>query len=371
MDDHCYMSLAINLARAGRGQTSPNPAVGAVVVQKGEIVGLGAHLKAGDAHAEVHALKMAGERARAAELYVTLEPCSHYGRTPPCADLIIEREIKKVFVSTLDPNPRVAGEGVKKLRRAGIAVEVGLLAEEAKKLNEAYFHYMTTGLPFVTLKQAASLDGKTATETGESKWITGEEARRDSHRLRALHDAILVGVGTVICDDPSLTVRYSIGGRPPVRIILDHDLKIPANAKVLRDEMAPTWIVTTQKAAEEKVRKLKRPHIEVIQLTNERIEIKPLLKTLGKRGITSLYVEGGAKVNGSFLQSGYFQKVVTYFAPLLIGGERAPTTFSGPGFLTLAESKKMKITKIERLGSDVKIVAVPVEKGEQNVYRNC
>jgi diaminohydroxyphosphoribosylaminopyrimidine deaminase/5-amino-6-(5-phosphoribosylamino)uracil reductase len=230
MNDIYYMNLALNLAKGTLGQTSPNPVVGAVLVKENQIVGMGAHLKAGEAHAEVHAIQMAGIKAKGATLYVTLEPCSHFGKTPPCSDLVIRTGIKKVFVATTDPNPQVAGTGIERIRKAGIEVHLGLLQEEARELNKVFFYNIRTGLPFVTLKSAISLDGKTATVTGESKWITGEEARNDVHQYRHQHDAILVGVNTLIKDNPTLTTRLASGGKNPVRIILDTHLRTPKDA---------------------------------------------------------------------------------------------------------------------------------------------
>lgn len=254
MQDEDYMRLALDLAKSTQGQTSPNPVVGAVIVKNHQIIGMGAHLKAGEPHAEVHAIGMAGEKAKGATLYVTLEPCSHFGKTPPCSNLVIATGIKKVFVATTDPNPQVAGTGIERMRQAGIEVEIGLLQEEAREVNKLFFYNIRTGLPYVTLKSAVSLDGKTATITGESKWITGEEARADVHQLCHEHDAILVGVNTVLIDDPSLTARIKNGAKNPIRVILDTHLRTPLNAKVINDKAAPTWIVTGSDISDEQQR---------------------------------------------------------------------------------------------------------------------
>lgn len=241
MNDQYYMDFAIDLAKRVSGQTSPNPVVGAVIVKHGEIVGFGAHLKAGEAHAEVQAIKMAGlEKTSGATVYVTLEPCSHFGKTPPCSNLLIESRVKRVVIASVDPNPLVAGEGIKKLQDAGIETVVGVCQEKALALNEVFFHYIKTNTPFVTLKTAASLDGKTATYSGESKWITGPDARLDVHHYRHKHDAILVGVETVIKDNPSLTTRLPSGGKNPIRVILDTSLRIPIHSNVLTDGQVDT-----------------------------------------------------------------------------------------------------------------------------------
>ncbi|MDQ0412843.1 bifunctional diaminohydroxyphosphoribosylaminopyrimidine deaminase/5-amino-6-(5-phosphoribosylamino)uracil reductase RibD [Mesobacillus stamsii] len=355
-----YMALAINLAKAAEGQTSPNPQVGAVLVKDGEIIGFGAHLRAGEPHAEVHAITMAGEKVKGANLYVTLEPCSHVGKTPPCSNLVIKSGIKKVFVASVDPNPLVAGAGITKMREAGIEVEVGLLAEEAIALNNVFFHYISTGLPFVTLKSATSLDGKIATVSGESKWITGEEARKDVHHFRHTQDAILVGVNTVIKDNPSLTTRLETGGKNPVRVILDSTLRTPMESEVIRDHAAETIIVTAAGAKPERAKQFEDQGIKIIKLETAKVEINEMLKKLGERGITSLFVEGGAEVHGSFLKEKAFQQVITYIAPKLIGGRNAPTAYGGEGIVRLEETVPLKITDVKQIGEDIRIIAEPI-----------
>lgn len=364
-----YMELALQLAGAGKGQTSPNPVVGCVIVKNGQIVGVGAHLKAGEPHAEVHAVKMAGDEAVGATVYVTLEPCSHYGKTPPCADLLIEKRVDRVFMATTDPNPKVSGRGIEKLRKAGIKVEVGLLKNKADEMNEMFFHYVSTQTPFVTLKTAASLDGKTATVNGESQWITGEEARRDVHRYRAEHDAILVGVNTVITDNPSLTTRLSGGGKNPIRIVLDHHLRTPIEANVITDGKAETWIVTTQAAADKRGPSYESAGVKIFPVSTEKVEVQPLLKVLGAESVTSLFVEGGATVNGSFLRAGAVQQVITYIAPKLLGGTSAPTSFEGKGIGKLADAVDLTFVTLEKLGEDIKIVSRPKE-GIAHVHRD-
>lgn len=362
MNDVTYMNLALQLASATVGQTSPNPMVGSVVVNNGEIVGVGTHLKAGTGHAEVHALNMAGEKAKGGTIYVTLEPCSHFGKTPPCADLIIARGINRVVIATLDPNPLVAGRGVAKLRDANIEVVTGILKVEAEELNKVFFHYITKKLPYVTMKSATSLDGKIATSTGESKWITGVEAREDVHQLRHRHDAILVGIGTVLADNPSLTTRLETGGKNPIRIILDTRLQIQTNCKVVTDQLAETWIITTNQANVSKLQQLKELGVKVFRLEEDTIEISTMLQLLGKNGITSVFVEGGGMVNDSFLRSKLINEVITYIAPKIIGGKDAPSAFSGIGFQSLTEALNLKVKEVKQLGNDIKIVSIP--KGE-------
>ena len=360
MNDQDYMALAINLASVTEGQTSPNPQVGAVLVKDGRIIGMGAHLKAGEHHAEVHAISMAGDKAKGATLYVTLEPCSHFGKTPPCSNLVIESGIKKVFVASVDPNPLVGGAGVKKMLEAGIDVQVGLMEKEAKALNKVFFHYISTGLPYVTLKSANSLDGKIATVIGESQWITGEEARKDVHQFRHSHDAILVGVNTVIKDNPSLTTRLEAGGKNPVRVVLDNTLRTPLDSKIVNDRAAVTIIVTGARAEPERIKQFIELGIVVIKLETEKVGIHDMLKKLGERDITSVYVEGGAEVHGSILKEKAFQQVITYIAPKLIGGKNAPAAYGGAGIARLEDTVPLEIKDVKQIGQDIRIIAEPV-----------
>lgn len=352
-----YMKLAIDLAKAAEGQTSPNPVVGAVIVKNNEIVGLGAHLKAGEPHAERHALKMAGEKAKGATMYVTLEPCSHYGRTPPCADGIIEAGIEEVYIASRDPNPEVSGRGIEKLKKAGIRVITDVMKEDADELNRVFFHYMKTGTPYVTLKSATSIDGKIATSSGESKWITNEKSRADAHQLRHKHDGILVGINTVLADDPSLTTRITGGGKNPVRIVLDTRLQIPEDATIVTDELAPTWIFTTLQACEEKRARLQQyKHVKVFEMSDEKIDIPLLLQRLGKEGITSLLVEGGGTINDSFLRADAFNEVIVYLAPIIISGKKSLSSFAGEGISSLAAASKLTLKTVEQLDGDLKLV---------------
>jgi len=317
------MRRALKLARRALGQTSPNPLVGAVVVKNNQIVGEGYHHKAGLPHAEVEAIKAAGTKARGADLYVTLEPCNHYGRTPPCTEAILKAGIRRVFVGMRDPNPYVKGRGVEYLRSQGIEVETGILENECRDLNEVFIKYITTGLPFVSLKLAATLDGKITLGSTEDKWITNEKSRRFVHYLRDIHDAILVGINTVIKDDPLLTTRLPRKkGKDPVRIILDTHLRIPLEAKVLHlNSLSPTIIVTSFDAPFEKIRALQKLGAEVLQISSEngRLSLLELLKILGKKKITSLLVEGGAQVATSFFNKGLVDKVYFFYAPKIAG----------------------------------------------------
>jgi diaminohydroxyphosphoribosylaminopyrimidine deaminase/5-amino-6-(5-phosphoribosylamino)uracil reductase len=320
---------------------------------------MGAHLKAGEPHAEVHAIRMAGDKSKDAILYVTLEPCSHIGKTPPCSNLVIEAGIKKVFVATTDPNPQVSGTGIKRMIKAGIEVEVGLLQQDARDLNKVFFYNIQTGLPYVTLKSATSLDGKTATVTGESMWITGEEVRNDVHQFRHQHDGILVGVNTVLKDNPSLTTRLSAGGKNPIRIILDTHLRTPIDATVITDHQAPTWIITGYEIDPKQEAIFHELGIEIIKLEGKQILLKEMLGILGKRGITSLFVEGGSEVHGSFLKERAFQQIITYIAPKLIGGKIAPTSFGGQGIEKIAEAISLTIKQVDMIGYDLRIISEP------------
>ncbi|MCP8618135.1 bifunctional diaminohydroxyphosphoribosylaminopyrimidine deaminase/5-amino-6-(5-phosphoribosylamino)uracil reductase RibD [Salirhabdus salicampi] len=358
MNDHSYMELALSLAKSVSGQTSPNPPVGSVAVKEGRIIGMGAHLRAGEPHAEVHAMNMAGDSAHGSTVYVTLEPCSHYGKTPPCADLLINKGVKRVVVATTDEDSRVSGKGIEKLRSAGIEVDVGILKEEAEQIYKPFFHYIKYKTPYVTIKSAITMDGKTATVTKHSQWVTGEESRRDVHEYRHKHDAILVGVGTVIADNPSLTTRLPNGGKNPVRIVLDTNLRTPLESNVITDGKVDTWIIIGNKVEKKKMNQyLQYKNVDIIQLNQEDIKIPQLLKALGERGIMKLFVEGGAEVNGSFLKSNAFQQLITYIAPKLVGGRDAPTSFGGPGFITMDESLNMSIKSVDRIGEDVRVVA--------------
>ncbi|WP_018250234.1 bifunctional diaminohydroxyphosphoribosylaminopyrimidine deaminase/5-amino-6-(5-phosphoribosylamino)uracil reductase RibD [Orenia marismortui] len=361
MTDKDYMQLALDLARQAEGRTTPNPLVGAVIVKGGKIVGQGYHHYAGGPHAEINALREAGKDAKGAIVYLTLEPCSHYGKTPPCANTLIKAEVKKVVIAMEDPNPKVAGNGIKLLNEAGIETEVGLLKEEAKKLNEVFLKYITTNRPFVILKNAMTLDGRIATKTGDSKWITGKESRALVHRIRDKVDGILVGVGTVLADNPRLTTRLGEGGEDPIRIILDSSLEIPLDAKVInQDSSAQTIIATVKTSNKEKKMRLENLGVEIIE-AGERglVDLDILLKKLGEREITSLLVEGGSRVNSSFLEERLVDKIYYFIAPKIIGGLDAIPVLGGKGVERIEEGIKLVDKKITQLGDDILIVAYP------------
>lgn len=355
-EDEMYMAEALKLAGNARGRTSPNPLVGAVVVREGRIVGQGWHRKAGTPHAEVHALNMAGELARGATVYVTLEPCSHYGRTGPCAKALVEAGVKRVVVAMIDPNPKVAGKGVKILEEAGIQVEVGVGEEEAKRLNRSFLKWITTGKPYVIMKTAMSLDGKIASCTGQSQWITNEKSRQLVHELRDVCDGILVGINTVLKDNPSLTARLPDGnGKNPIRVVLDSRARIPLDSRLVTDGQAPLLVAVSQEASPERIAALQAAGAEVITAGENRININQLLTELGKRQMTSLLVEGGGQVNFSFLQAGAADEVYAFVAPMLIGGREALTPVEGAGFAQLASAVRLQDVSTEMLEGDILI----------------
>lgn len=352
-----YMEFALKLAAETKGQTAPNPVVGAVIVKDGDIVGFGAHLKAGKPHAEVHAINMAGSKTKDSTLFVTLEPCNHHGKTPPCTEAIINAGIKEVVIASIDVNPLVAGAGIEKLRKAGIKVQTGILKEQADQLNESFFHFMKTGKPFITLKQAITLDGKTATKTGHSQWITGEQSRHDVHKDRSKHHAILTGIGTVLKDNPSLTNRDGDTAQQPIRIILDTHLRTPIDCKIVTDGICPTWIITGSHIEYSQMAKFNQTNVEILRLTQTTIQIDEVLHLLGKRNITSLYVEGGQSINASFLKSGNVNRIITYIAPKLISGNAAPSMFADLDISNINDAYPLTFKSIEQIGDDIKITS--------------
>lgn len=349
------MREAITLAAHGHGRTSPNPMVGAVLVRDGRVVGAGWHRKAGTEHAEIHALRMAGELARGATLYVTLEPCSHTGRTGPCARAVIEAGVKRVVAAMEDPNPLVSGQGFRMLREAGVEVSCGLMEREARRLNEAFLTWVTEKRPFITLKMAMTLDGKTATAGGESQWITGEEARLRGHVLRDENDAILVGIGTVLADRPSLTTRLPDGnGKNPLRVILDSHARTPIDLPMLHDGEAPVLIAATEAAPKENLERLRETGAEVLLSgAGPIVDLSLLLRTLGERKICSLLVEGGSTVHFSFLKAGLADKVCAFIAPMMVGGKNATPAVGGEGFSRLADAARLTDIKTEMVGKDL------------------
>jgi diaminohydroxyphosphoribosylaminopyrimidine deaminase/5-amino-6-(5-phosphoribosylamino)uracil reductase len=358
--DLSWMRRALELAARAKGRTSPNPMVGALVVKGDDLLGEGFHAYAGSDHAEVVALDEAGPAAQGATLYVSLEPCCHHGRTPPCVDRIMQAGIRRVVSACEDPNPAVCGKGIGALRAAGIPVEVGCLGEEAARLNEAFFKHVRTGLPFITLKVAASLDGKIATRTGDSRWITGESARRHVHQLRNEVDAVLVGIGTILRDDPLLTTRLGIADqRDPIRVIVDNLARLPLRAKVVnRASTAPTILAVSQTAPRGKVEALEREGIQVLVVEDSprRVSLERLMEVLGKRGILSVMIEGGAEINASALREGIVDKVCIFLAPLLIGGKTAPTAVGGEGIEEIGQALRLRDVQVERYVDDILVV---------------
>ncbi|HEY8416959.1 MAG TPA: bifunctional diaminohydroxyphosphoribosylaminopyrimidine deaminase/5-amino-6-(5-phosphoribosylamino)uracil reductase RibD [Limnochordales bacterium] len=361
------MELALTLAAQGLGTVDPNPLVGAVVVRDGRIVGMGYHQRPGEPHAEIHALRAAGPLAQGATLYVNLEPCAHHGRTPPCTEAIIAAGIRRVVAAIEDPDPRVQGRGFARLRAAGVDVTVGVRAEEARRLNEVFLKYAATGRPFVLLKAAISLDGRIATRTGASRWITGPEARAVVHRLRAAYPAIMVGIGTALADDPELTARTDPpAARQPLRVVVDSRARLPLDARMLR---APgrTLVATTGAAPGARLAELERAGAEVVRLPHQagRVDLEALLEELGRRGISGVLLEGGATLNGAMLEQRLVDKVMFFIAPTLIGGRDAPGAIGGIGAAELSDAPRLVDVHWEACGADLCITGyLPAPGGE-------
>ena len=357
-----YMRRALELARKGEGHTSPNPMVGCVVVKDGRIISEGYHEKYGEFHAERNALTRCTEDTAGADLYVTLEPCCHQGKTPPCTDIIIEKKIARVFVGSMDSNPLVAGKGVQILRDHGIYVEIGILDAECRKLNEVFYHYIATKTPFVVMKYAMTLDGKIACATGDSKWVTGEIARTQVHRMRGRYRGIMVGIGTVLADDPMLNCRVE-GGVDPVRIICDSNLHIPTESQIVKTALdIETIVACSQEALEserkqEKIRRLKEAGIQIIGTEGAHgVNLVELMKKLGGQNIDSILLEGGGTLNASALEDGIVNKVYAYIAGKLIGGMDARSPVEGMGIDRMADAITLQNMEIEKLGDDFCIV---------------
>jgi diaminohydroxyphosphoribosylaminopyrimidine deaminase/5-amino-6-(5-phosphoribosylamino)uracil reductase len=360
-DHDRFMRRALEVARNGVGLASPNPMVGAVVVAGDEVVGEGWHEGPGTPHAEVEALASAGERARGATLYVTLEPCSHVGKTPPCAPAVVDAGIRHVVAAVRDPNPLVDGAGFRLLRDSGVEVTTGVLEEEAGELIAGFAKHVRTGLPFVTLKMAATLDGRTAARDGSSRWITGEAARRDAHRLRAASDAILIGAGTAVADDPSLTVRLEgFRGRQPLRVIVDGTGRLSPNAAVL-DRSAPTLVATTPEAHAGVRDAWEEAGAEVLVVEDTeqrgRVPVGRLIEQLGKRGVQSVLIEGGATLGWAAIEAGVVDRIVLYLAPKLVGGTASAGVLGGSGVRSIADALPVSIRSMERIERDLKVVA--------------
>lgn len=350
-----YMARALRLAEQGRYGTHPNPRVGCVVVADGAIVGEGFHARAGEPHAEVHALCAAGERARGADVFVTLEPCSHHGRTPPCADALLQAGVRKVWAAMQDPNPLVGGRGFARLRAAGVETECGLLEKDARRLNRGFVSRMTRGQPFVILKLAASLDGRTAMASGESQWITGAEARADVHRLRAEAGAVMTGVGTVLADDPQLTVRGIEVPRQPDRIVLDTQARVPAAAKVWGGGARRLWLTGRDAPAPTGVEA-----IRCAIAPEGSLDLPEVLRALGGCGINDVLLECGPRLAGAFLQQGLVDEVVAYLAPTMLGHEARPFA-QLPGLERLAQRLPWRYTEVRQLGADLRLTLQPIK----------
>ena len=375
MTDQEYMLRAIQLAKKGEGWTNPNPMVGAVIVKDGRIIGEGYHKKCGELHAERNAIASLTESAEGATIYVTLEPCCHYGKTPPCTEAIIEHKIKKVVIGSRDPNPKVAGKGAQILRESGITVVQDFMREECDRLNPVFFHYITTKTPYVVMKYAMTLDGKIATKTGASKWITGETARQEVQHMRHRYMGIMAGIGTVLADDPMLNVRVE-GWKSPVRIVCDSSLRIPLDSQIVRSAKEYRTIVAyagreeneeiTEKITE-KIERLHAKGVDTVCCPDEKgqIDLKKLMTYLGNEGIDSILLEGGGTLNDSVLRAGIVKEVHCFIAPKLFGGKNSKTPVQGIGIGLPSEALKLKCTDICRIGEDIRIICQVCEKEQE------
>ena len=363
--DQYYMERALTLAAKGRGSVSPNPMVGAVMVNNGKVVGEGFHRAAGGSHAEIFCIQEAGHLSKGATLYVNLEPCSHYGRTPPCIKAVIQTGVSKVVIAMQDPNPLVSGKGIQLLRDNGIEVVTGVMEEQARALNRVFIKYITTQKPFVAVKSASTLDGKTAAKTGDSKWITRYPAREYVHQLRNEYDSILVGINTVLTDDPSLNCRIdNPNKRDPIRVVLDSKLRIPLNAKIINSSASAPLIIFTAANNREKIKELTKMGVEVIEQRNEAdeaieqkegtgISIDFVMTELAKREISSVLVEGGSSVIWSFFQEGFVDKYYMFIAPKIIGGKEAVPIIGGAGIEIMNNAIEMKWQEVKFIGDDL------------------
>jgi diaminohydroxyphosphoribosylaminopyrimidine deaminase/5-amino-6-(5-phosphoribosylamino)uracil reductase len=357
--DEKYMQRTFLLARKGVGRVNPNPLVGAVIVKNDTVIGEGYHRYFGGPHAEIEALEAAAEPVEGATVYVNLEPCAHHGKTPPCAERIIREKVARVVVAMRDPNPEVSGRGIRMLREAGIEVAEGVLEEDASDLNRVFVKYITTGLPYVVLKGAMTLDGKIASRVGDSRWVSGEKARSVVHELRNEYRAIMVGVNTIIADDPSLTARRSHSeGRNPVRIITDSGARIPMDAHVVNEvEEAATIVAHTAKASEEKLKVLREGGVKTIESSGKtgQVSLKKLMKILGEQGIDGVLLEGGGILNFSALEEEIVDEVFMFIAPKLVGGEHAKTPVEGKGVDLMSDAFKVEQLKSMMIGEDIMI----------------
>lgn len=353
--DEFYMKRALELAVKGIGMVNPNPMVGAVIVKDNKVIGEGFHEKYGHAHAERNAVKNAVEDIEGATVYVTLEPCAHYGKTPPCVDLLIEKKVRKVVIGMLDPNPLVAGKSIKKLKENNIEVKVGVKEKECRKLNEVFIKYITTKKPFVIMKAGISIDGKIATSGGESKWITSERSRLHSHELRNRMSGIMVGINTVLSDDPSLTYRGEHKGKDPLRIIIDSTLKVPFESKVIKYNNNNTIVACVENTDLIKKEKLEKMGVKIIETKSKKgkVDLQEVVEKLGKEKIDSILLEGGGTLNFSALKEGIVDKVRFYIAPKIIGGENSKNSVSGQGFYNLDDCVNLKDMSYEQMGNEI------------------
>ena len=354
MNDEQFMKLALKLAAKGRGYASPNPMVGAVIVKKGRIIGQGWHRCCGENHAEVNAIQSATENVAGSTMYVTLEPCCHSGKTPPCTDLIIQKKIKRVVIGTADSNPLVSCKGINRLKATGIEVKAGVLEDQCRSLNEVFFHFMETGLPFVTVKYAQTLDGRIATATGQSQWISSPASLKFAHQLRAEHDAILVGIGTVLKDNPTLTVRM-VRGRNPLRIVVDNCLAVTTEFNVMQDLSGmPTLIATTKSASDPAFRALAKAGAELVRVRsdkNNHVSLQQLLQLLAARNISSVLIEGGSQIITSALKDNLVNRLVTVIAPKILG--KGIEAVGDLNIRNLEKAKKLSVKSVAKKGSDV------------------
>ena len=349
-----YMERAIELAKRARGFTSPNPMVGAVIVKDGKVIGEGYHERCGELHAERNALASLTESAEGATIYVTLEPCCHYGKTPPCTEAIIEHKLAKVVIGSRDPNPLVSGKGAAILRKAGIEVVEDFIREECDAINPIFFHYITTKRPYVAMKYAMTMDGKIATRTGASKWITGEAARNHVQTLRHAYKGIMVGIGTVLADNPMLNCRMQ-GGIDPVRIVCDTHLRIPMDCQIVQTADTIETILATSTNEKEKIDQLIKKGVQILQIPEKDgcIDLNLLMQTLGEKGIDSILLEGGGRLNDSFLREKLIQKAYVYLAPKIFGGEDAKTPVEGIGVSLPEQSANFKLQQIQQIEEDI------------------
>ncbi len=353
MNEQALMQRCIDIARNGLSKVSPNPMVGCVIVRNGKIVGEGFHRQFGGAHAEIFALFHAGKKAHGATLFVNLEPCAHFGKTPPCADAIVQSGISMVVIASKDPNPLVGGKGIRRLHEAGIAVKVGVLRKEAEFLNEKFFKFMNTGLPFVGIKLAQTLDGRIADTAGTSKWITSEAARKEVHRLRSEYDAVMIGANTVLKDDPALTVRF-VKRRNPIRVVVDGRMSLPTSRKIFNTHDTPTWVLTSttaMKINERKVQKLVGQGVRILTVSvSHSLNVESILNTLAAEGVSSVLLEGGESLIAPFVKHSFADSLHLFIAPKILGGGLDGIRFDKPLFLH--QHVKLKMINVMNIGGD-------------------